>query len=274
MVRPPYRPDDDPMDLDSTQPNPTPTQPYSPQPHLPPAPAPPSGSRGHVRATNTRRRRDKRKNDEARPLVVSDDEAMIAAERRSRRRVRTRGDSGLYLPAWSVMLMLVAVFAIAALIVFLVVYLGGNAAPGGEPRVVIITAVPSDTPAAGADAAALPTLDLGSNASGPLPTFALEGPLLPTIPVSPTPTRINIGSTVRVVNVGTTGLSVREAAGTTNERLFVAQEGDTFLIIDGPESIDNLTWWRLRASDNTERIGWAVENDGEQDVLEVASVPQ
>lgn len=180
---------------------------------------------------------------------------------------------GFHLPLWSVVLMLLGVFVVTGAIVGLVYLLGGNFALGGTPQVVIVTAQPTDIPLAASPrppvATAAPAqFEQGINqASGTVPTFALEGPLLPTIYLSPTPAALAIGQIVEVINVGTSGLNVRNAPGINNAALFVAPTGNRFTIIAGPERADDLTWWQLQAADG--RTGWAAENDNVQDLLAV-----
>ena len=64
--------------------------------------------------------------------------------------------------------------------------------------------------------------------------------------------RVSIGGT------GAAGLSIRAAANTTAERLYIAAEGDRFVVIDGPVSADDFTWWKLRSEAGSEPEGWAV----------------
>jgi hypothetical protein len=266
MSIPPYTPEDDADELDNTQRNPTGTQPLPLPPPLPP------GQRGHVQPhlPEQRATRGKRGTGELRQMGAAappPPPALMPRPARLRKRGRSKSDSGLFLPAWSVILMLVVVFAIAGGIVVLVMALGGQSRPGGDARVLIITAMPSDTPIARPQEV-IPTLP-ASGTQGALPTFALEGPSLPTAVLTPTPARINVGSTVEVINVSESGLNVRRGAGTSNEVVFRATEGDTFIVIGGPETAEDLTWWQLQSVTNSRNSGWAVENDSEQDVLAI-----
>lgn len=165
--------------------------------------------------------------------------------------------SPFYLPAWSVGLMLLMVFGIAAGIVTLVMMLGGQTKPGGEPRVIIVTAIPtatSDQP---------PTQPVNpeslQNPAGttdlPLPTFALEGPTLPPIIFTPTPLSISVGSAV-IVN-SEDGLNVRPAPGIDNTPLFNAPFGAGFNVIGGPQQAAGLTWWQIQDPADPTRQGWA-----------------
>lgn len=266
----PFRPDLEPADLDSTQRNPMPTRPMPPIP-----PPPPAGERGHVRATTDREARRERRQTDA---FGAAETLSPAEQRRARRRVQQKRDSGLFLPAWSVALMLLIVVAIAGFIVYLVLSLGGNEGFSAEPRVLVITAVPSETPLAGPEDNTLPALPAIQGQQGQpaaLPTFALEGPLLPTTALTPTPSSITVGSTVQVVNVAQSKLNVRESAGTSARIVYQASVGDRFEVIGGPqttnESGTSLTWWNLRGIANSALTGWAVQNDGQQDVLAVAA---
>lgn len=271
-----YRPPgDDADDLDMTQRGSTPTERV-------PIPPPPTG-RGHVRVTHDRygtgEQPRNRTGEFTVPTTPVVEEPGSAAVRRAQRRVRRKSDSGLFLPAWSVLAMIVIVFAVAAVLVFAVLSLGGGMPESGEPRVLIITAVPSDTPHVQAQADALPTLPsndafLSATADpGALPTFALDGPLLPTIVLTQPPLDIGVGTRVVVINVGASRLNVRQAPGTNASILFQANVNDTFDVIGGPEDTTTsgnvLRWWQLRSVSNPSQTGWAVENDGQQDVLEV-----
>jgi hypothetical protein len=260
----PILPNGDPADLDSTQPNPPAT--------IPPPPPMPHG-KGHVQPRLPERRRHGRKEKVKNETRIAQQTGeMPLPPRRYQRRERNRSDSGMYLPAWSVLLMLVVVFGIAGFIVVLVLTLGGQSNPTGEPRVVIVTAIPSLTPAGGAQVAGLPTLP--ANSGGDASSFGLEGPALPTTVLTPTRQTVSVGKVVRVINVGLAGLNIRSEAGTNGRILFQAEEGDAFMVVDGPDQIDNLTWWQLRSTTDESKVGWAVENDGEQDVLAVAETPQ
>lgn len=105
---------------------------------------------------------------------------------------------------------------------------------GPRPTAIVWTATPTSTPTA------TPT---------PTPTAT------PTLPASPT--EVGVGVRVRVVGTGAAGLSIRAAAGVAAERIAVAAEDEIFLVVDGPQAADDLTWWRLRDEANPQREGWA-----------------
>lgn len=230
-------------DLDGTQP----VEQIDTSKHLPPPPG-----RSHVQLPaqpQTARRREKRKRDQ-RP---SDDPRKPVALKRGG---TPRDRSGLYLPAWSVLLMLVTVFVVAFGIIALVIGLGGGAQPDGSPRIIIITAEPSNTPSSPTVEAA-PTNPLlpGSNSQGELPIFALEGPTVPPVILSPTPLTITVGSTVTVNAQG--GLNVRAGAGLDQNIMFNADNAEMFVVEDGPTQANGLTWWQIRDPIDSSRFGWA-----------------
>lgn len=227
--------------LDDTQ-NPQGTQPVNLPEWSPTPPRTPTPASGHVQQTTPRsaRRTSARK-----------------------RKPNDRSRSALYVPAWSVGVMLLLVFGIVGAIIMLMFTLGGQNAPGGQPRVVIITAEPSATPAATPNLEATsPAIDPLPEFQGPIPTFALEGPTLPPIILSPTPVEISIGATV-IVNVD--GLNIRAAPGTDNDIVTFGNDGDRFTVVEGPQQASNLTWWHITDPDDPARDGWAAA-----DYLDVA----
>jgi hypothetical protein len=230
--------------LDDTQ-SPEGTQPVSLPEWSPTPPRTPTPASGHVQQ----------------PIARS--ERRTRVRKRTERKPKDRSRSALYLPAWSVGVMLLLVFGIVGAIIMLVYTLGGQNAPGGQPRVVIITAQPSDTPAPTVvQEPTSPAIEPLPDFQGPIPTFALEGPTLPPIILSPTPVAISIGATV-IVNVE--GLNIRTAPGTDNDVVANANTGERFTVVDGPQQASNLTWWHITDPDDPERDGWAAA-----DYLDVA----
>ncbi len=173
-----------------------------------------------------------------------------------RKKRAERRNSGLFLPAWSVGVMLLIVIAIVVALVTLLMTLGGGNAPAGDPRVVIITAVPTETPLAPLTGSTQnPTIiPQGDGTSIPVPEFALEGPTLPPIIFSPTPLTIAIGVTVRI---DAEGLNIREAAGLDQTVLFQADQGDLFTVIGGSTRASDITWWQIQDPNDPTRSGWA-----------------
>jgi hypothetical protein len=95
----------------------------------------------------------------------------------------------------------------------------------------------------------------------PPATFALSGPTLRPVEISPTPRIITIGEQVVVIDVGVQQLNVRDEPGVIDTAIiFRAEEGSIFTIIDGPRQADGLTWWQIQDPYNTSRTGWAASN--------------
>ncbi|HEX2906278.1 MAG TPA: hypothetical protein VHO69_05415, partial [Phototrophicaceae bacterium] len=102
-----------------------------------------------------------------------------------------KADSGFYLPLWSIGLMLVGVAMTVGCFVLLVLSLGGRQTPvASAPRFVIITAPPT-LPGQETLPVLLvsPTLPegFGPGFQGTVPAFALQGPTLPPVILTPTP---------------------------------------------------------------------------------------
>jgi hypothetical protein len=178
---------------------------------------------------------------------------------RRERRPREPRKSGFYLPVWSVALMLILVFAVASGVILLVLSLGGQTAPESGPRFVIVTAVPTTAPAVEQALPASPTIsiefDPGSQSEPQ--SFALEGPTLEAVVLSPTPETIAIGKQVIVIDAEDSGLNVRSGAGLDNEVRFIADNGETFTIIGGPTQADSISWWQIQDPADNSRSGWA-----------------
>lgn len=179
----------------------------------------------------------------------------------------TRG--GPLPPLWACSLMLLIVVVIVAGVVMLILSLGGQAAPVSTPRVLVTPYNPSLVIAQGtppqllATATIPPEFDAGVEA--PAGQLALIGPTLPSPVLSPTPSNVAVGSLVRAVQ----GVNVRLDAGINNPVRFVADASEQFRVIDGPQQVDGLIWWQIQSPNDASRVGWAAENDGTSDLLEV-----
>ena len=69
-----------------------------------------------------------------------------------------------------------------------------------------------------------------------------------------------LGMNIKVSGTGNEGLRMRSGAGIDQQTLFVAQEGESFQIIDGPIVLDSLIWWKIQALDNSGKTGWSVQD--------------
>ncbi len=179
--------------------------------------------------------------------------------RQRRRSARQRRDSGLYLPWWSLLIMLAVVAFFAALLVLGANLLGGQFTPGGEtPVVIVITATPTPRPTDTPLPSPSPFRPLAT--ATPI-TFGgnVETPADAATPPGASPD-LRVGVTVEVVEVGLAGLNVRQGAGTSFARLFIAPEGTQFVVIGGPQEADGFTWWQVRGVEDSTRQGWVVQD--------------
>lgn len=182
---------------------------------------------------------------------------------------KKRGAGGPLPPLWSCGVMLFIVAALVVGIVALILALGGRTAPASTPRILVTPYNPSLVIAQGTSPAVLATAtippEFDAGVSVPAGQMALIGPTLPPPQITPTPANVAIGSTVRAVQ----GVNVRLDAGINNSVRFVADAGELFRVLDGPRQVDGLIWWQIQALDDASRVGWAAENDGTTDLLEV-----
>jgi hypothetical protein len=56
------------------------------------------------------------------------------------------------------------------------------------------------------------------------------------------------------------GLNVRENPGTDSPIVYLAQEGETYKITDGPQIKDGLIWWHIDQTAEGQKTGWAVQD--------------
>jgi hypothetical protein len=137
-------------------------------------------------------------------------------------------------------ILLLALFTLWGLYLFQ----GSLGAGGPTPTAIIWTATPTPVPAA-------------SPTPMPTPTPAVEEPGGAT----PTPSSdISIGGYVQVTGTGDYGLSLREGPGANYARIDVAQEGEVFIVVEGPQTAAGSPWWRIRDPENEERFWWAIGN--------------
>ncbi len=156
-------------------------------------------------------------------------------------------DSGLYLPWWSLLILLVFVGCAAVGALMVANSIGSGVTPGGQtPMVIVITS----------------TFTVGPPASQtpiPVPPTLTQPPPLPTIPptASLPPGNFAIGETVQVVGVDQSGLNIRSGPGTTSNVKFRAAEGDRFVLKDGPQMASSDEWWMIQDPNDPNRQGWA-----------------
>jgi hypothetical protein len=186
-----------------------------------------------------------------------------AASARRRRAARTAppSENGLYLPWWSLVLLVGTVGAVAFGLMLAFSILAEPQTPGDQPpRVQVVTSQPTlsqdfaaENPPAG-QAQFWPT---PIPQAQPTATVALPTPRASqTLP----PGEFEIGATVQVVGVETSGLNVRSTPGLTGDPLFLAAENEVFAIVGGPQNANDLEWWKIQDPEDPDRTGWAARN--------------
>jgi hypothetical protein len=84
-------------------------------------------------------------------------------------------------------------------------------------------------------------------------------PPTPTISPTPAPGQFAVGVYVLVTNTGI-GLNIHTDPSLNAKVLFSGNDSEVFLIAEGPVNAEGYTWWRLTASYDATRTGWAVQN--------------
>lgn len=228
-----------------------PVQPQQ-QPAVRPAharpPANPSGARPRQRPPAA----------SAGPVIPPPPYPVQQAARQSAAYRHAPASSGWYLPWWSLIVLVLAVGAIALMLVLVLAQFSAPNTPGNQPaQVRVVTSMPT-----------LSSEFLGAPARNPgpavtpieIPPGGAAGPsLLPTPIPSPSlpPGDFQIGATVHVVGVGASGLNVRPEPGIGGNARFLAYDDDEFVLIEGPQTVNSLEWWRIEDPDDASRYGWA-----------------
>ena len=88
------------------------------------------------------------------------------------------------------------------------------------------------------------------------------------IPSTPTPVPsatplppegvIYVGGFAQVVGTGGDGLRLRFNPGLEGQVRLLAGEGEIYQVLEGPQQVNDYTWWYLENPQDSERRGWAV----------------
>lgn len=171
-------------------------------------------------------------------------------------------NSGLYLPCWSLVLMLFIVAFISTGIIGTIILLGASGLNLGNPT-PIIRIITAEAPAPiliVQPSAEAPSTEIISGQNPPT-NLQLQGPTLVPVQFSPTPVSIRVGSRVFVSGVDAQTLNVRDSTEINEQNIvFRAEEGAVFNVVDGPQQGSGFTWWRIQDPNDSSRVGWAVAN--------------
>jgi len=69
-----------------------------------------------------------------------------------------------------------------------------------------------------------------------------------------------VGRYVKVNGTENRGLRMRKSPGKLYGTTFYAFEGEQFEITEGPQTADDMIWWRIQSLEDPAKIGWSVED--------------
>lgn len=160
--------------------------------------------------------------------------------------------SGLYVPWWG---FAVTILVVAGLTCGLWAYVLSNQGasadiiPTPTPIFVVITATPTLGPA---PESALPTQPAAEVVTEPTAILPTEPPTSTAPPIP-----IVVGARVAVAGTEGSGLAVRQGPGTSFTYFFVANDGEVYVVQDGPRDGDGYVWWYIQDPNDANRAGWA-----------------
>jgi hypothetical protein len=169
--------------------------------------------------------------------------------RRGRGGRRAERDSGLYLPWWSLVILILVVGGAACGLLVLVANLSGAVLVDQTPQVVIITSAVQVQPTSASGASQPPT-----------GIASVEPSLEPNLP-TPQPSRTAVpggcllNEEVLVRGTEGVGLNLRDRPG--GEVAFIAKEGERMIVIDGPQVFNDIEWCQVRSIAQSSSFGWA-----------------
>jgi hypothetical protein len=168
---------------------------------------------------------------------------------RGRHQGRLPRDSGLYLPWWSLVILIVFVGVAALGLLMIVMNLSTITLANQTPQVIVISPLPEGgNPNPG---------NFAPPSSVPSATASLQV-ILPT--VAPTRTALPGGcllnQEVVVFGTGAVGLNLRAEPRLSGERLWIAREGDVLKVVDGPQYFDDIEWCKVESITRPGQVGW------------------
>jgi hypothetical protein len=173
---------------------------------------------------------------------------------------RDSGRSGLVVPWWGFVIVILAVAAITCGMWYVVLSNKGSTSTslGASPTpiFVVITNTPTlGASDAGEDQESPPTATQEAAESAPT-----EEPLPTDAPADEnTGTPIQVGDKIVINGTEGAGLAVRQGPGLDYTYFFVANDGEAYTVEDGPRVMDDYIWWYIVDPEDEDRSGWAVE---------------
>ncbi|MBI3160535.1 MAG: hypothetical protein HYZ26_13135 [Chloroflexi bacterium] len=93
----------------------------------------------------------------------------------------------------------------------------------------------------------------------PTPTIAPTA-TTPGEPPTPLPGVLAVGAYVQIYGTNGAGLNIRRTPGLNAEVQFLGYDSEVFVVTDGPQEQDGLTWWYIVTPVDESRAGWAAAN--------------
>lgn len=159
---------------------------------------------------------------------------------------RDQSASGLYVPWWGFVLVVLMVAAATCGLWGYVLFSRADSAVfiGSTPTPMVLFITPT------------PTLYIEPIASTPQVVATPDPGSQEPTPTSPSDT-IPLGSTVMVTGTEGAGLALRQGPGVSYSWMAIGNEGELFLVQDGPRENDGYVWWFIADPQNPDRVGWA-----------------
>ncbi len=169
----------------------------------------------------------------------------MASRRGGRSRPQGDQEGSILEGSWLWIALPVGVLALIAALWYLVI------APGAEPA-----PPPTATPGPGAAVEATLTPLPPMNVSTAVPASAESTAAAMSAPTAAArPATVQVGARVQVTGTNGAGLRLRQSPSTDSVTLQFASDGAQFVVVDGPQQADDITWWKI--DDQNGLVGWA-----------------
>lgn len=178
---------------------------------------------------------------------------------------RRKSDSGLYLPWWSLVLLIMVVGVGAFGLLYIVLNEGGGLNPGDQtPRFVVVTRSDQNTISNNTGNNVINTGPPGSVPTTLAPIATAVPIAEPTITPPGVTTGCPLDSIVEVVGVAPAPLLIRPEPRQSDDWTSQAVEGEQLKIVGGPETSagvsGTLEWCRVEGVTNQVHSGWAARS--------------
>jgi len=84
--------------------------------------------------------------------------------------------------------------------------------------------------------------------------------LIITVTQNIPPQKYSKGLKVKIQGTGGEGLRIHQDAGQGSPTIYLAQDGEIFIVNEGPVVSGGYVWWKIESTTPEKIIGWAVED--------------